>query len=98
MLTTDEGIRRDTSLEKLAALQSAASWDPAIAPDITPGNSSQMSDGASAMLVADRAVAEKLGLPVRARFKHLVVAAEDAVLVLSARRTPPPASSSPAAA
>ncbi len=84
VFSVDEGIRRDTSLEKLAALPSAASWDPALAPDITPGNSSQMSDGAAAMLIADRAVAEKLGLPVRARFKHFVVAADDAVLVLSA--------------
>jgi acetyl-CoA acetyltransferase family protein len=83
-LTADEGIRRDTSIEKLAALGSAASWDPALAPDITPGNSSQMSDGASAMLIADRAVADRLGLSYRARFAHMTVAAEDAVLVLSA--------------
>jgi acetyl-CoA acetyltransferase family protein len=84
VMTRDEGIRPDTSLDKLAALGSAASWDPALAPDITAGNASQMSDGASAMLIADRATAESLGLPVRAAVRHMTVAAEDAVLVLSA--------------
>ena len=54
------------------------------APDITAGNASQMSDGASAMLVADRATADRLGLPVRARFVHFAVLADDPVLVLSA--------------
>jgi acetyl-CoA acyltransferase len=83
-MTADEGIRRDTTLEKLAALPSAASWDPELAPDITAGNASQMNDGAAAMLIADRATAERLGLPVRARFVHLMVGAEDPVLVLSA--------------
>jgi acetyl-CoA acetyltransferase family protein len=84
LMTCDEGIRPDTSLEKLAALGSAASWDPALAPSITAGNSSQVSDGAAAMLVAERSVAEALGLPVRAAVRHMTVAAEDAVLVLSA--------------
>ena len=84
LLTRDEGIRPDTSREKLAALGSAASWDPSLAPDITAGNSSQMSDGASAVLVADRATAEALGLRPRAAVRHMMVAAEDAVLVLSA--------------
>jgi acetyl-CoA acyltransferase len=83
-ITTDEGIRRDTSLDALAALPSAASWDPSLAPDITPGNSSQTSDGAAAMLVADRRIAEELGLPIRAAIRHMVVAGDDAVLVLSA--------------
>jgi acetyl-CoA acyltransferase len=84
MMTTDEGIRRGGTMESMAALQPA--WDSADqpAPDITAGNSSQMSDGASAMLIADRETAEKLGLPVRARFVHFAVAAEDPVLVLSA--------------
>jgi acetyl-CoA acetyltransferase family protein len=83
-VTTDEGIRPDTTLEKLGSLKPAASWDPDLAPDITAGNSSQVSDGAAAMLIADRTTAEKLGLPIRARFKHMVVAGDDAVLVLSA--------------
>ncbi|MEJ7584669.1 MAG: thiolase family protein [Acidimicrobiales bacterium] len=80
----DEGIRPDTTVEALAALGSAAKWDPTLAPDITAGNSSQTSDGAAAMLVADRATAEAMGLPVRARFVHFAVGGDDAVLVLSA--------------
>jgi acetyl-CoA acetyltransferase family protein len=84
VLASDEGIRPDCSVEALASLQSAATWDPSVAPDITAGNASQMSDGAAAMLVADRATAEAMGLPVRARINHMVVGADDAVLVLSA--------------
>lgn len=83
MVTADQGIRRDTSLERLGALPSAQSWDDG-APSITAGNSSQTSDGAAAMLIADRATAERLGLPIRARFVHLHVGADDAILVLSA--------------
>jgi acetyl-CoA acetyltransferase family protein len=84
MLEHDEGIRRGGTMESLAALGSAASWDPTIAPDITAGNASQMSDGAAAMLIADRELAERLGLPVRAVIRHMVVGGDDAVLVLSA--------------
>jgi acetyl-CoA acyltransferase len=83
-LTTDEGIRRGGSLESLAGLPPAQSWEPDTAPDITAGNSSQMTDGAAAMLIAERSVAERLGLPIRARFAHFAVAAEDAAIVLSA--------------
>ena len=82
--SADEGIRRDTTLEALAALPSAAAWDPSMAPDITAGNSSQTSDGAAAMLVAERSVAEELRLPIRAAIRHMVVVGDDAVLVLSA--------------
>ncbi|MBA3653269.1 MAG: acetyl-CoA C-acyltransferase [Actinobacteria bacterium] len=80
-MTADEGIRRDTSLEKLAALPSA--WDETT-PAITAGGASQVSDGAAAMLIADRDTAERLGLPIRARFAHFAVGADDAVVVLSA--------------
>ena len=72
------------TLEKLASLPPAWESDDQPAPDITAGNSSQMTDGASAMLIAERSVAERLGLPIRARFAHFAVAAEDPVLVLSA--------------
>ena len=84
VLAVDEGIRRGTTLEKLASLPPA--WDSTDqpAPDITAGNASQMTDGASAMLIAERSVAERLGLLIRARFAHFAVAAEDPVLVLSA--------------
>src|SRR5262245_44567100 len=76
-LTADEGIRRDASLEKIAALQPAWVSDDQPAPDITAGNSSQMTDGASAMVIASADTAERLGLPVRARIRHFAVAAED---------------------
>jgi acetyl-CoA acyltransferase len=83
-LSADEGIRRDTSLEKLASLPPAQNWEPDTAPDITAGNSSQTTDGAAAMLIAERSVAERLGLPIRARLRHFAVLADDATLVLSA--------------
>ena len=83
-LDIDEGIRRNASLEALAGLPPAQNWEPETAPDITAGNASQMTDGAAAMLVAERSVAERLGLPIRARFAHATVAADDAAIVLSA--------------
>jgi len=83
-LSSDEGIRPDCSLETLAALPPAQSWEPETAPGITAGNSSQMNDGAAAAIIADRSTAERLGLPIRARLAHFAVGAEDPVLVLSA--------------
>jgi acetyl-CoA acyltransferase len=83
-LDIDEGIRRNASLEALAGLPPAQNWEPETAPDITAGNASQMTDGAAAMLVAERSVAERLGLPIRARFAHATVAGDDAAIVLSA--------------
>lgn len=83
-LSADEGIRFDASAEAMASLPPAQSWEPETAPGITAGNSSQMTDGAAAMIVAERSFAEKLGLPVRARFAAFAVGAEDPVLVLSA--------------
>ena len=84
VLVADEGIRRGGTMESLAALPSAWVSDEQPAPDITAGNASQMSDGAAAMLIADYATAERLGLPIRARFLHFAVLADDPVLVLSA--------------
>jgi acetyl-CoA acyltransferase len=83
-LSTDEGIRYDASAEALAALAPAQSWEPETAPDITAGNSSQMTDGAAAMIIAERSFADRMGLPVRARLAGFGVGAEDPVLVLSA--------------
>jgi acetyl-CoA acyltransferase len=84
VLRSDEAIRRGTSLEQLAGLPAVWESEEQPAPDITAGNSSPMSDGASAMLIAERATAERLGLPIRARFVHFAVLADDPVLVLSA--------------
>jgi acetyl-CoA acyltransferase len=84
VLGADEGIRRGGTMEQMAALPPAQKWEPDTAADITAGNSSQMTDGAAAMLIAERSVAEKLGLAVRARFAGFAVAADDAAIVLSA--------------
>ena len=84
VLTEDEGIRADASLEKIASLPPAWESDDQPAPNITAANSSQMTDGAAAMLIASADFAERHGLPVRARFRAFAVAAEDPVLVLSA--------------
>jgi acetyl-CoA acyltransferase len=83
VMTDDEGIRHETSAEKMAALPSAH-FEPDLAPDITAGNSSQMNDGAAAMLIASRETAEKLGLRPRAAFRHFAVGADSAVWVLTA--------------
>jgi acetyl-CoA acetyltransferase family protein len=64
LFAVDETPRRDTSSEKLAAL------GPAFLPDgkVTAGSSSQICDGAAAVLVASEAAASRLGLEPRARF------------------------------
>src|SRR6266851_4637350 len=76
----DEGIRSDTSLEKLASLK------PAFKPDglITAGNSSQISDGAAAVLIMERTTAERLGLKPRARFVSFALAGDNPILMLTA--------------
>jgi acetyl-CoA C-acetyltransferase len=60
VVTADEGIRPDSSAAALGKLR------PAFATDgtITAGNASQISDGAAALVVADRAAAEAAGLPI----------------------------------
>lgn len=69
LFDTDEGPRRNTSSEAMAALR------PAFAPDgtVTAGNSSQMSDGAAAVMVMERKRAEALGLEPLARFVGFAV-------------------------
>ena len=76
----DEGIRSDTSLEKLASLK------PAFKPDglISAGNSSQISDGAAAVLIMERTTAERLGLKPRARFVSFALAGDNPILMLTA--------------
>ena len=60
---TDQGIRRDTSLERLSQLRAAFKPDG----KLTAGNSSQISDGAAAVLLMTRQRAQELGLRPRAR-------------------------------
>ena len=77
--TTDQGIRRDTSLDALASLQ------PAFKPDglVTAGNSSQISDGAAAVLLTTREKADTLGLRPRARIVDQTTVGVDPVLMLT---------------
>jgi acetyl-CoA acetyltransferase family protein len=76
----DEGVRADTSLEKLGGLKTSFKADGVI----TAGNSSQISDGAAALLIMDSATAQRLKLTPRARFVSFALAAEDPVLMLTA--------------
>jgi acetyl-CoA acyltransferase len=79
MLRTDEGIRDTTTAESLAGLK------PAFTPDgvITAGNSSQITDGASAVLIMSEAAASKLGLTPRARFHSFSLAGVDPRIMLT---------------
>jgi acetyl-CoA acetyltransferase family protein len=73
LLAVDETPRRDTSAEALAALE------PAFLPDgkVTAGNSSQICDGAAAVLIASEQAASRLGLEPRARFVSFGLAGVD---------------------
>jgi acetyl-CoA acetyltransferase family protein len=76
----DEGIRPDSTLEKLAKLK------PAFKPDggvITAANSSQITDGAAATLIMSEEKATELGLTPRARFHAFALAGVDPVLMLT---------------
>jgi acetyl-CoA acetyltransferase family protein len=77
--TADEGIRPDTSLEALAALRPVFREDGRL----TAGNSSQISDGAAAVLIASESAASRLGLRPRARFHSFALAGVDPIEGLS---------------
>ncbi|RYM06069.1 acetyl-CoA C-acyltransferase [Sporolactobacillus sp. THM7-7] len=70
---TDEGVREDTSVEKLAKLPPAFSRGGSV----TAGNASQMSDGAAAAAVMSRKKADRLGLRPLATFRSFAVAGVD---------------------
>jgi acetyl-CoA acetyltransferase family protein len=76
---TDQGIRPDTTLEALSQLK------PAFKPDgkITAGNSSQISDGAAAVLLMSREKAEALGVKPRARILDQTTVGVDPVIMLT---------------
>jgi acetyl-CoA C-acetyltransferase len=77
-VSTDEGPRRDTSLEKMAGLQPLREgWE------ITAATSSQISDGAAALLIASEAAVERHGLTPRARIHSLAVIGSDPVFMLT---------------
>ncbi|MYB02874.1 MAG: acetyl-CoA C-acetyltransferase [Acidimicrobiaceae bacterium] len=77
-VTTDEGPRRDTSLERMQSL-----------PPLTEGGrltaavSSQISDGAAALLVASERAVEQRGLEPRARIHHISVRGDDPIYMLT---------------
>jgi acetyl-CoA acetyltransferase family protein len=80
LLVRDEGVRRDTTPERLAALKPAFKVDGVV----TAGNSSQITDGAAAVLVTSEEMAARLGLTPRARFHAFALAGDDPVLMLTA--------------
>ncbi|QOC92140.1 thiolase family protein [Micromonospora craniellae] len=79
-LTVDEGIRRTSTVETLAGLKTAFRPDGVI----HAGNSSQISDGAAALLVTTGDRARALGLTPMARFHTGTVVGDDPVVMLSA--------------
>jgi acetyl-CoA C-acetyltransferase len=76
---TDEGPRRDTSLEKMAALRTLVPGGR-----VTAAVASQISDAASAVLVASAAAVRRHGLTPRARIHHLSVRGADPIFMLTA--------------
>jgi acetyl-CoA C-acetyltransferase len=78
-MTTDEGPRADTSLEKMAGLKTLRDGGR-----ITAAVSSQISDAASAVLIASSAAVVQYGLTPRARIHHLSVRGDDPVYMLTA--------------
>ncbi|MFW5966448.1 MAG: thiolase family protein, partial [Persicimonas sp.] len=76
---TDEGARRDTSLEKVGRL------DPAFKEDgvVTAAASSQISDGAAAVLVGNKEAASRFGLKPRAKFRAMAIAGVDPTIMLT---------------
>ena len=87
--TVDETIRPTTSAEGLAGLKPSFATDamrdrfPDIDWKITPGNSSPLTDGASAALIMEESVAAALGLTPRARFVSFSVVGSDPLLMLT---------------
>ena len=77
-VTTDEGPRRGTSLEKMAELKPLREgWE------LTAATASQISDGAAAVLVASEAAVERDGFTPRARIHALTVTGSDPVFMLT---------------
>jgi acetyl-CoA acyltransferase len=80
MVLADEGIRPDSSMESLGKLKPAFKEDGRV----TAGNSSQITDGASAVLIMSEERAKQLGLKPRARFVSFALAGDDPRLMLTA--------------
>lgn len=77
-VSADEGPRRDTSMEKMAALKPLREgWE------LTAAAASQISDGAAALLIASEEAVERFGLTPRARIHALAVTGADPVFMLT---------------
>lgn len=79
LMSTDEGIRPDSSVETLANLKPAFQEGG----KVTAGNSSQITDGASAVLIMSEEKARELGYTPRARFHAFALAGVDPVTMLT---------------
>jgi len=79
LMTADEGIRGDSTVETLAKLKPAFKEDG----KVTAGNSSQITDGASAVLIMSEEKARELGYTPRARFHSFALAGVDPVTMLT---------------
>ncbi len=90
VVARDETIRPQTTVESLAGLRAAfenpkdAARFPQVGWGVTAGNSSQITDGASAVLIMSEAAAARLGLRARARFVAFDVIGDDPLLMLTA--------------
>jgi len=91
LLDVDEGIRMEPDREKMRELKPAFEapvWEEMFPGrlhwTVTAGNSSQISDGAAGILIAERRVAEQLGLDVRARFVSFALAGDSPIMMLTA--------------
>jgi acetyl-CoA acyltransferase len=88
-VTVDETVRAGTTVDKLGGLkpsfynEALAARFPEIAWQITPGNSSPLTDGASAVLIMSGEKAAELGLRPRARFSSFAVVGDDPLLMLT---------------
>jgi acetyl-CoA acetyltransferase family protein len=78
-VTADEGIRRDTTIEKLASLKTPFMEGGVI----SAAASSQISDGASALLIANEAAVERHGFKPRARIVSMAIAGVDPTIMLT---------------
>jgi len=78
-ISTDEGPRANTSLEKMATLATLTEGGV-----LTAAVASQLSDGAAALLIASQVAVERFGLTPRARIHHMSVRGADPVMMLTA--------------
>ncbi|MFT5415724.1 MAG: acetyl-CoA acyltransferase [Gammaproteobacteria bacterium] len=88
-VSLDDGIRANSTLEKLGALKPAFETDemsarfPEISWSVTAGSASQVTDGASAVLIVEEATAARLGLTPKAAITHFAVCGDDPLMMLT---------------